>query len=85
MIIRILHDSGSTEYKSSNQYNMLLRSVRFYRATMEGDAGLLRIVFRSANDCHDWLDKYLLEFVELQAYLIKYHQLKSLEIDPHEA
>lgn len=85
MIIRLSHDAGSVTYQASNQYNMVLRSVKFYRARIDGDDHSVSISFRNASDCHDWLDKYLLEFAELQAYLMKYHGLKSLEIYPNAA
>lgn len=81
MIITISHTVDSFNYKKSNQFNVFYRSVKFYRASVNIVENSIIIKFSSRDSATDWLNKYMLEFVEFQSYMIKFFGMTDMEIN----
>lgn len=80
MIITITHTVDSFDYKKSNQFNVFYRSVKFYKASVDIMQNNITIKFNNRVSSTDWLNKYMLEFVEFQSYMIKFFGMANMEI-----
>jgi len=84
MIIYIKHQVDSIDYQKSNQYNVFYRSVKHYKATIDISKCSLIIKFKNKESSIEWLDKYMLEFVEFQTYMIKSYGMSHMGVTRNE-